>query len=87
MATIVANKRNERIRKLAKGYYGDALIAWLMEVEATYADVRTLKKLGLDLNTGVAVASIIRQDMIEPLETWRGVKSQPEAPEQGNDSE
>lgn len=87
MATIVANKRNERVRKLAKGYYGDALISWLKEIRDTYSDVRTAQKLKIDMPTAIAVANILEQELIEPLETWRGVRSQLEPPEQGSDSE
>lgn len=71
MAIRNETKRNERIRQLARGYYGDHLISWLREIHATYSNVINAKKLGMDLDTAVHVAKILEDELINPLESWR----------------
>jgi len=85
MAIRQETKRNERIRQLAKGYYGDHLIGWLKEIRIAYSDVVNAKKLGLDMDTAVAVSKILEEELILPLESWR-IEEKPRH-DTGEDSE
>ncbi|MCL5667322.1 MAG: hypothetical protein M1383_06155 [Patescibacteria group bacterium] len=67
-------KRTERIKALARGYYGQHLIAWLEEIKLTYSDVRNAKKLGMTLETACAVAGILEDELINPLKQWQGTR-------------